>query len=203
MKQFIVLLLFILSTSSFAHPNFNEQVGTFARIDGPSIGYTGLFGPEPCAKNLEVIEITCDQEGEDGNPGLLVRQLKVDAWGHDYPIEMTRLYDKRFCNINKVNPIKVKSVGPGTFLTKSIIKYEYQSKIIERKQSILLKKTASWKSYRAMIKQNAGVEETTLDYQYDYAGNFKKIIYKVQGVWFEGMTESRPDLRGFTYCEFN
>jgi len=193
MKIYFTLMLVVFVCSLFAQEDFNNMMGDFQ--------YSGDLSNISCPDRLEIKEIVCDQENENAEIGILLRQVRNDAWGRIYPLEVIQKSDVRFCQING-DKIKTKYRYNGNFLGPNNMDYVDQSLLESSADEVNLQKITKWTERSYLVKISSGMEVIKLNFQRNNMSKIVKVQLSIQGIWYN-FKDNGSDRINLTYCEFN
>ena len=186
-------MLVVFVCSLFAQEDFNNMMGDFQ--------YSGDLSNISCPDRLEIKEIVCDQENENAEIGILLRQVRNDAWGRIYPLEVIQKSDVRFCQING-DKIKTKYRYNGNFLGPNNMDYVDQSLLESSADEVNLQKITKWTERSYLVKISSGMEVIKLNFQRNNMSKIVKVQLSIQGIWYN-FKDNGSDRINLTYCEFN
>ena len=175
MKILVILILMVFTYSLFAQEDLNHMMGDFEQ--------TGDGADVLCPDRLDIQEIVCDQDDENGELGILLRQVRNDAWGRIYPLEVIQKSDVRFCQING-DKIKTKYRYNGNFWGPNNMDYVEQSRLNSSDDEVNLQKITKWTERSYLVKISSGMEVIKLNFQRDNKSQIVTVQLSLQGIWY-------------------
>ena len=186
MKIFFTLMLIVFTYSLFAQEDLNHMMGDFEQ--------TGDGADVLCPDRLDIQEIVCDQENENGELGILLRQVRNDAWGRIYPLEVIQKSDVRFCQING-DKIKTKYRYNGNFWGPNNMDYVEQSRLNSSDDEVNLQKITKWTERSYLMKISSGMEVIKLNFQRDNMSKIVQVQLSIQGIWYALNADASDHIR--------
>ncbi|OFZ47165.1 MAG: hypothetical protein A2381_14310 [Bdellovibrionales bacterium RIFOXYB1_FULL_37_110] len=186
MKKVFTLLFLVLTCVGLAIASTHDMSGVYYQVKDDMNTL--------CPDYLEIIEIVCDEEGENGQKGVLLRQIRSDAWGNMYPQEVVEKSDVRFCQING-DKIKRKYKNGGNFWGQSNMDYVDQAWLISSDEKINLQKITKWIERSYLMKISSGMEVIKLNFQKNNMSQIVKVQLSMQGIWYDLTGDGRDYIR--------
>ena len=192
MKLFFILIFLVSTCALLAFDDLDQGMGVFGQI-GEDVSVL-------CPERLEIKKVVCDQENENGEIGILVRQIRNDAWGRTYPSEVMEKSDVRFCQING-NKIKTKYRHSGNFWGPNNMDYVTQSWLISSDDKVSLQKVTKWTERSYLRKISAGMEVIMLNFPKNNLSQIDQVHLSLQGIWYD-LNKTGRDYVSLTDCHF-